>query len=197
MKKFIACVISLLMYQQAYALEKMDERFLVHYGKSSAPLKVTEYMSFSCPHCVKIFQDFPKIKQEFIDTGLLYFTFQPVPKDLTTIRALHCLEMLSEKEKPLFLEALFEYLEETEDAQKLCQAMLDFLACFSKEKIPLDDLAYLKQTPLMEKAFLFLSQENQVKALPTVEINGVLFSSELPSYTFFAEAVQAVMGEGK
>lgn len=196
MKKLITFVVGVFIFSNLYALEKMDECFLVHYGNSHAPLKVTEYMSFSCPHCVKVFQDFPKIKKEFIDTGLLYFTFHPIPKDLTTVRALHCIEMLTDKEKTIFLEALFEYLEEQpEDAQKLCQVMQDFMTCFSKNKLPLDDLAYLKQTPLMEKAFLFLSQENQVKALPTVEINGVFFPSEIPNYAFFAEAVQAVIGD--
>jgi len=196
MKKLTLFIAGLFRIHSLYAIEKMDDNLLVHYGNVNAPLKVIEYMSFSCPHCVKIFHDFPKIKKDYIDTGILCFTFQPVPKDLTTLRALCCLEVLTEREKQIFLEGLFEYLDNNkENADELCKVMQDFMTCFGKKDLQIDDMAYLKQSPVMEKAFIFLTQEEQVKALPTAEINGFLFASELPNHTFFKVAVKAVLGE--
>ena len=35
--------------------EKLLERYLVSYGNPNAPIKITEYFSFSCPHCLNLF----------------------------------------------------------------------------------------------------------------------------------------------
>ena len=181
-----------------YALKPMDDEFLIHYGNPQAPLKVIEYFSFSCPHCVTVFKDFPKIKEEFIDQDLIYFTFQPMPKDLTTVRALHCLSLLNTQEKQIFLEALFEFLEKNqEDSDRICHVMQDFLSCFSKQTLALDNKTYLKESPIMQKAFDYISQKDQIKALPATEINGFLFAAEVPSYAFFKQAVRHVNGEKK
>jgi hypothetical protein len=197
MKQGIICSILILIFNVIMAVEKMDERFLIQYGDIKAPLKVVEYISFSCPHFIKLFREFPKIKEDFIDKGIIYFTFHPVPKDLTTIRALHCFEMLTEREKQVFLEGLIEYLDQNpmENEENLCQVMQDFLTCLKKEKLKLDDFDYLKKTSLMEKAYLFVTQKEQVNALPTVEMNGLLFLNDLPNYDFFSEAVSTVLGE--
>jgi hypothetical protein len=199
MKKLVNLLLSTFcLLGSLQALELMDEEFLVHYGKPQAPLKITEYFSFSCPHCLTVFKDFSKIKKEFIDKELIYLTFQPVPKDLTTIRALHCLVLLNPKEKQIFLEGLFEYLlENEENTDQICVVMQDFLTCFNKQTLAIDDTNYLKQSPIMQKAFTFVKQKDQVKALPTVEINGFLFAAEVPNYSFFAEAVSSVLGEKK
>ena len=48
-------------------------------GNPSAEVVLTEYASFSCPHC-RTFHEavYPKIKQEFIDTGKILFRFREV-----------------------------------------------------------------------------------------------------------------------
>lgn len=186
------------LFSYLYALELMDEEFLIHYGNPQAPLKVIEYFSFACPHCPKVFQDFAKIKEEFIDKGLIYFTFQAVPKDLTTMRALHCLSLLNSKEKQIFLEGLFAYLSDNEDPpDRIYQVMQEFLSCFNKQAVAISDLNDLKKLSLMQKSFDFVAQKDQVQALPTVEMNGFLFAKEVPSYAFFVEAVKAGLGEKK
>jgi protein-disulfide isomerase len=45
-------------------------------GKADAPVKIVEFGDFKCSHC-KFFTDneFPKIKKEFIDTGIASFYF--------------------------------------------------------------------------------------------------------------------------
>lgn len=48
-------------------------------GDASAPIKVTEYASYTCPHC-KTFHEgpFKELKAEYIDTGKVEFTYREV-----------------------------------------------------------------------------------------------------------------------
>ena len=48
-------------------------------GSPDAPVKITEYASFTCPHCATfnetVFQD---LKKNYIDTGKVFFTYREV-----------------------------------------------------------------------------------------------------------------------
>ncbi|TDL78218.1 DsbA family protein [Palleronia sediminis] len=48
-------------------------------GDADAPVKVIEYASFTCPHC-GTFHDivFPELKENYIDTGKVEFTYREV-----------------------------------------------------------------------------------------------------------------------
>jgi protein-disulfide isomerase len=49
-------------------------------GKPDAPVKVYEYASLDCPHCARFNADvFPKIKQQYIDTGKVQWTIRDFP----------------------------------------------------------------------------------------------------------------------
>lgn len=48
-------------------------------GDPSAPVKVTEYASFTCPHCADFAKDtFPTFKKDYIDAGKVFFTYREV-----------------------------------------------------------------------------------------------------------------------
>ena len=49
-------------------------------GNSTAPLTIVEFSDYQCPYCSQ-FQNtiFPKLKQEFIDQGLLRFIHKDLP----------------------------------------------------------------------------------------------------------------------
>lgn len=48
-------------------------------GAEDAPIEVIEYGSFTCPHCADFHADaYPELKQEWIDTGRVRFTFREV-----------------------------------------------------------------------------------------------------------------------
>jgi protein-disulfide isomerase len=48
-------------------------------GSADAPVKITEYASFTCPHCAQFHQDvFNRLKADYIDTGKVQFTFREV-----------------------------------------------------------------------------------------------------------------------
>lgn len=58
------------------AVEPAADMFL---GDENAPLTVIEYASFTCPHCANFHKDaFPKLKQNYIDTGKIKFIHREV-----------------------------------------------------------------------------------------------------------------------
>lgn len=47
------------------------------YGSEDAPVTIVEYASLTCPHCATFSKSiFPKIKEEFIDTGKVRFIYR-------------------------------------------------------------------------------------------------------------------------
>lgn len=48
-------------------------------GSADAPVKITEYASFTCPHCATFHANvWPQLKAEYIDTGKVHFTYREV-----------------------------------------------------------------------------------------------------------------------
>jgi protein-disulfide isomerase len=48
-------------------------------GDPDAPVAMMEYASFTCPHCAAFHADqYPQLKAEYIDTGLVHFTYREV-----------------------------------------------------------------------------------------------------------------------
>ncbi len=48
-------------------------------GDENAPIKITEFASFTCPHCATFHQVvFKQLKADYIDTGKVHFTYQDV-----------------------------------------------------------------------------------------------------------------------
>ena len=57
-------------------------------GEESAKIKIIEFASFTCGHCAKFHNEvFPKIKEEFIDTGKVLFTYKDFPLDKFALKA--------------------------------------------------------------------------------------------------------------
>lgn len=48
-------------------------------GNPDATVKITEYASFTCPHCAHFHDEvWPKLKADYIDTGKVQFTYREV-----------------------------------------------------------------------------------------------------------------------
>lgn len=163
--------------------EKLEKIYCIAYGNPQAPVHVIEFFSFQCPHCIQLFRsDFEMIKKELIDTGKIYFEFHPIPQDLPTAQAMICFENLTEGEKQLFLEVIFEEATPT-DPDLMAELMKAAMRVFEKPIVQLADSAYLEKHKVFEKIFRFIKQE-KVLAVPTVEVNGRLFAEEIPDYQF-------------
>jgi Thioredoxin len=169
--------------------QKMSQKYCIHYGSHQAPIKIIEFFSFQCPHCIKLFRnDFLRIKQDLIDTGKLYFEFHPVPHDLPTAQAMICFERLEEKEKHLFLEAIFEEAIPT-NPELMTKLMMAAMNVFKKPVPFLNDENYLKEHQAFEEIYRFLKQEI-ILAVPTLEVNGRLFAAEVPDYQFIKSFIK-------
>lgn len=56
-------------------------------GDETAPVKVIEYASLSCPHCAQYhLETFPKLKEEYIDTGKVAFIYRHFPFNEPALR---------------------------------------------------------------------------------------------------------------
>ena len=57
-------------------------------GKKEAPIKMIEFASLTCGHCAKFHNEvFPLIKENYIDTGKIYFTYNDFPLDKYALKA--------------------------------------------------------------------------------------------------------------
>lgn len=168
--------------------QKLSGKYCIEYGNRDAPVHITEFFSFQCAYCIQLFRnDFEKIKEEWIDTGKVHFTFHPVPMDLTTFRALICMERLEEKEKRLFLEVIFEEAE-PQDAELMAKFMMTAMNVFEKP-VDLTDQEFLHKHPIFHELLPFIQQE-KVLAVPAVEINNRLFAKEIPSHSFIKAFIE-------
>ena len=57
-------------------------------GSPKAPMTVLEYAAPTCPHCAHFDMDiFPQFKQQYIDTGKVYFVFRVFPLNAVDVAA--------------------------------------------------------------------------------------------------------------
>ena len=173
-----------------FSLNKLSEAYLVSYGEPNAPMKIVEYFSFQCPHCLSLFRkDFKKIKEAFIDSKKVYWVFHPIPTDIVTVQGMVCMATLNNHEKKLYLETLLEEAE-ANNPQLNSKIMLKVMEIFKKPIPKLLDEDFLQETDAFSDAFSFLTQEEKVVAVPTIEVNLKLFQDEVPDFEFVNSIVE-------
>jgi hypothetical protein len=153
----------------AFSFEPLPEAYRVSYGDPMANKRITHYFAFDCPHCVEHFQStFPKIKSEL---NGVYYEFHPLPGDLSTIRALHCLEQLTAEEKQIFLEAVM--MEISGESQELTVALMKSAMEFFDKPVPnLEERTFISESAAFEVAYKFQLQDGLPRAIPYIETNG-------------------------
>ncbi|HKD20601.1 MAG TPA: thioredoxin domain-containing protein [Rhizomicrobium sp.] len=82
-----------------------DDRTL---GSPKAPMTVLEYAAPTCPHCAHFDMDiFPQFKQQYIDTGKVYFVFRVFPLNAVDVAAESMARCLPEDNYFQFLDQLY------------------------------------------------------------------------------------------
>jgi len=79
----------------AGAVPQANERFGVQVtdydrtqGSAKAPIVMLEYAAPSCPHCAHFDMEFfPQLKQQYIDTGKVYYIFRVYPLNAADVAA--------------------------------------------------------------------------------------------------------------
>lgn len=190
MVKTALMLIAIFMTSFCCALEKLSDKYLISYGDPQATVKITQFFSFMCPHCAALFKrEFQEMKAQYLDTNKISFTFHPVPMDLLTVSAMDCLEKLNEMEKKAFLEVILEEIE-AEDPIISMALMKKAMEVFKKPIPHLEEQEYLQETNTFQDAFNFLKQEEQISAIPTIEVNGKLYPSDVPNLQFIGSILK-------
>lgn len=82
-----------------------DDRTL---GSPKAPLTVLEYAAPTCPHCAHFDMDiFPQFKQQYVDTGKVFFVFRVFPLNAVDVAAESMARCLPEDNYFQFLDLLY------------------------------------------------------------------------------------------
>ncbi len=191
MRKLFLCIICLFCLR-GYAFDKLSDAYLVNYGDPEATVHIIQYFSFTCPHCVALFRkEFQQIKEEYIETKKIFWTFHPVPMDLLTVQAMDCLSHLTESEKKIFQEAILEEL--FIDNPKLSACLMQKgMEVLEKPLAELHDKSYLTKTDAFQDSFEFLKQDKMLQMIPAVEINGALLPGQIPDRGFIETALQKI-----
>ena len=89
-----------------YSIEKvLEPRYM---GNVDAPIKFTEFVSFTCSHCADFhINKLPSIKEKYIDKGLLRLELRDFPLDGLALRAAAMSRLVDQNKYYKFVEMLF------------------------------------------------------------------------------------------
>lgn len=77
-------------------------------GNPEAPVKVIEYASLSCSHCMRFHtQTYPQLKEQYIDTGKIAFVFRHFPLNEPALRGAMLAECAGDEKFYQYLKVLF------------------------------------------------------------------------------------------
>ena len=168
----------------ASSAQLVDDKYVIHFGNPEAPNVVREYISFECLQCVKLFkEDFDSIEREYITSDEFRWEFCLIPTDITTLKAMVCLEQLSEEEKLVFLYGIWSEvpLDHLGDMSILMVRAMDY---FEKPLSDLNDYEFIMQHPILEESFRYQAQKDRIVAVPTMEYKGIIYREEIPNKIF-------------
>ena len=167
-------------------------------GDVVAPIKVIEYSSLTCSHCASFHTDtYPKIKENFIDTGKVEMIFREFPLNKPALEASQILRCMPEDKYLSFQGLLFEtqeswafgddYLTSLKQNAKLAgMSEEEFNTCLENK-----DLQEALTKRVQEG-----STKWDVKSTPTFVINNgdkILVGSQ--PYEAFEKAFNVILGE--
>lgn len=148
-------------------------------GDRDAPVTIVEYASMTCSHCANFSNTtFPKLKEEYIDTGKVYFIMREFPFDPRAEAGFMLARCAADKYFPM-VEVLFEKQENWAPVKNASEPLLQIakLAGFTKESFE----ACLTDQTLLEniRAVRARGEEFGVDATPTFFINGKKYSGDM------------------
>lgn len=172
------CLLLLLFFSSRGFCEEYFEKYVVSYGSPDAPIVVRQYVSFDCGVCHDFYKKvFPKIKAKYLDKNKLRWDFVPYPLDLSTIRAMICLEKFNRAQKRSFFELTFPFaFEQSENL--LSMAMQKISYSFGTRPGEIDSNVFLRNSQTMTDAFHF-RKEVDFTFLPAFDIQGQVIEGNL------------------
>jgi protein-disulfide isomerase len=143
-------------------------------GAANAPVTIVEYSSLTCPHCGAFHREtLPKLKEKYIDKGLVKIYFRPFPFDPYATAGAMLAHCVAPKARVTFLDILFKRQQQWLQAEQPMQVLqgmakqgglseTDFVVCLEDQK-RLDGIREIQTTA---------AEELGVRSTPTFFING-------------------------
>ncbi|MBS0236345.1 MAG: DsbA family protein [Proteobacteria bacterium] len=147
-------------------------------GKTDAPVTVIEYSSLACPHCAVFHQKiYPRIKLNFIDTGIVRYIYRDFPTNPASLAA-SMMSICSGDKREVLLNAFFETQTLWAYTPNFRQSLANVAALGSIEGLDKCMSDQALQDQVLRKAYV-ASSEYGVVATPMFFVNGR--SIEVPS----------------
>lgn len=155
-------------------------------GKADAPVTITEYSSFTCPHCATFHSEvYPALKKKYIDTGKVKMLFRPFPLEPMAAMASMLAKCAPAEKHFEFVHTLFSEQKNWAYSQNVVDSLAkiwtdagfareSFDKCLTNQKV-LDGILSVKA-----KA----AQELEINSTPTFDINGEVVRGALPFKEF-------------
>ncbi|MEC8265390.1 MAG: DsbA family protein [Pseudomonadota bacterium] len=150
-------------------------------GVESANIEIIEFASLTCGHCAKFHNDvFPKIKEEFIDTGKVSFVYKDFPLDKFALKASVIARCSGEKKFFSFLKVLYSKQKDWTRTQDPFRSLLKIAKLGGLKN---DEIKVCVGNKSIEdgilKQRLNASKKFDIKATPTLYINGEKYEGDL------------------
>ncbi len=150
-------------------------------GNQNAPITIIEYASLSCPHCAYFVRDaFPKLKNEYIDQGLVKFIFRDFPLNQPALSAGVVARCYSDNKTVESTNKYYEFLKllfKSQDSWAFDQDFIKKIEIVAKIQ-GIDEEQFkscLERKDIAEtilKGRMEASKELQINSTPTFFING-------------------------
>ena len=150
-------------------------------GLESANIEIIEFASLTCGHCAKFHNEvFPKIKEEFIDTGKVSFIYKDFPLDKFALKASVIARCSGEKKFFSFLKVLYS---KQKDWTRTDDPFRSLLKIAKLGGLKNDEIKVCVGNKSIEdgilKQRLNASKKFDIKATPTLYINGKKYDGDL------------------
>ncbi len=167
-------------------------------GDANAPVKISEFSSFTCPHCATFHaNNFKEIKKEFIDTGKAYIVFDDFARNGIDISIGALARCLPEQSYFNYIQLMFEtqeewmkninsfkgYARQNAIMAGITPQMADY--CFDNMELK------EKMAMRVQKA----QQEHGITGTPTIVINDKQVMSGLSPYASIKKAIEDALAE--
>lgn len=144
------------------------------YGSEDAPVTVVEYASLTCPHCATFSKTiFPKVKEEFIDTGKIRFIYRNYVMngaDMMASTVARCRDMETTKR---MMKVLFDRQREWASAQDRNGAMASLARrTANMSRAEFDRCASNRELMANLTAMTKTARDFKVVATPTIFVQG-------------------------
>ncbi len=168
-------------------------------GDTQAPVKITEYSSFTCGACGLYHREtFDKIKKDYIDTGKAYLVFNNIPRNVQDVSISTIARCIPEKAFFTFLDLVFETQKEWMESENPVRQVKEkaVVAGVPSEMIDECYKSEALRKKLVENARNSLA-EFDVKQAPTLVINDTQKVMGLDTYEKIRDVIEVELAKAE